>query len=83
MLPLIVRPALLEMLGAAPGSPAFNTWVGFLFYVPALAGGAFGLLGGYLTGLFGRRRSCPSRRSRRCPTEAAQRRITSAGSPKR
>jgi sugar phosphate permease len=56
VLPLIVRPALLEMLGAAPGSPAFNTWVGFLFYVPALAGGAFGLLGGYLTDLFGRRR---------------------------
>jgi MFS family permease len=27
-----------------------------LFYVPALAGGVFGLLGGYLTDLFGRRR---------------------------
>ena len=56
MLPLIVRPALLELLGVAPGSPEFNTWVGWLFYVPALAGGAFGLLGGYLTDLFGRRR---------------------------
>jgi MFS family permease len=56
MLPLIVRPALLELLGAAPGSPEFNRWVGLLFYVPALAGGAFGLLGGYLTDLFGRRR---------------------------
>jgi MFS family permease len=56
MLPLIVRPALMELLGAAPGTPAFNTWVGWLFYVPALAGGAFGLLGGYLTDLFGRRR---------------------------
>jgi hypothetical protein len=30
--------------------------VGRLFYVPALAGGIFGLLGGYLTDLFGRRR---------------------------
>jgi MFS family permease len=56
MLPLIVRPALLELLGATPGSPAFNRWVGLLFYVPALAGGIFGLLGGYLTDLFGRRR---------------------------
>ena len=56
MLPLIVRPALLELLGAAPGSPEFNRWVGLLFYVPALAGGAFGLVGGYLTDLFGRRR---------------------------
>ncbi len=56
MLPLIVRPALMELLGAAPGSPEFNRWVGLLFFVPALAGGAFGLLGGYFTDLFGRRR---------------------------
>jgi len=56
MLPLIVRPALLELLGAKPGSPEFNQWVGYLFFVPALAGGVFGLLGGYLTDLFGRRR---------------------------
>jgi MFS family permease len=56
MLPLIVRPALLELTGAAPGSPEFQMWVGRLFYVPAFAGGIFGLLGGYLTDLFGRRR---------------------------
>ena len=31
MLPLIVRPALLELLGAKPGSPEFNQWVGYLF----------------------------------------------------
>ena len=43
-------------LGAKPGSPEFNQWVGYLFYVPALAGGVFGLLGGYLTDLLGRRR---------------------------
>jgi MFS family permease len=56
MLPLIVRPALLELAGAAPGSPEFQMWVGRLFYVPAFAGGIFGLLGGYLTDIFGRRR---------------------------
>ena len=56
MLPLIVRPALLELTGAAPGSPEFQLWVGRLFYIPAIAGGIFGLLGGYLTDLFGRRR---------------------------
>ncbi|HAK57124.1 MAG: MFS transporter [Vicinamibacterales bacterium] len=56
MLPLIVRPALLELIGAAPGTPDFNLWVGLLFFVPAVAGGGFGLLGGYLTDLFGRRR---------------------------
>ena len=56
MLPLIVRPALLELLGATPGTLEFSRWVGWLFWVPALAGGAFGLLGGYLTDIFGRRR---------------------------
>jgi MFS family permease len=56
MLPLVVRPAIQELLGAAPGSPEFQMWVGRLFYVPAFAGGIFGLLGGYLTDRFGRRR---------------------------
>ncbi len=56
MLPLIVGPALLELLGVKPGTPEFNQWVGWLFWLPAIAGGIFGLLGGYLTDLFGRRR---------------------------
>ena len=56
MLPLIVGPALHDLLGVSPGSPEFNRWVGWLFWLPAIAGGIFGLLGGYLTDLFGRRR---------------------------
>ena len=56
MLPLIIRPALLELAHVKPGSPEFNTWVGMLFYIPAIAGGIFGMLGGYLTDLLGRRR---------------------------
>src|SRR5262245_28584906 len=56
MLPLIVRPALLELTGATPGSPEFQMWVGRLFYIPAFAGGIVGVLGGYLTDIFGRRR---------------------------
>jgi MFS family permease len=56
MLPLIARPALIELTGAQPGSPEFQMWVGRLFYIPAFAAGIFGLLGGYLTDLFGRRR---------------------------
>jgi MFS family permease len=56
MLPLIVRPALMEIAKLAPGTPAFNDWVGYLFWIPAVAGGLFGLLGGYLTDRFGRRR---------------------------
>jgi MFS family permease len=56
MLPLIVRPALMELLHVPGTDPAINQWVGYLFYWPAVAGGVFGLLGGYLTDLFGRRR---------------------------
>jgi hypothetical protein len=56
MAPLIVRPALIELTGATPGSPTFQMWVGRLFYIPAFAGGVFGLVGGYLTDRLGRRR---------------------------
>jgi MFS family permease len=56
MLPLIVRPALIELGGIRPGSPEFTLWFSLLFYVPAVAGGLFGLLGGYLTDRLGRRR---------------------------
>jgi MFS family permease len=56
MLPLIVRPALVELLRVPATDPSINQWVGYLFYWPAVAGGIFGLLGGYLTDVFGRRR---------------------------
>jgi MFS family permease len=56
MLPLIVRPALTELAKIAPGTPEFNYWVGLLFWIPAVAGGFFGLIGGYLTDRLGRRR---------------------------
>ena len=56
MLPLVIRPALMELAGAAPGTEVFGAWAGRLFYVPAFAGGLFGLLGGYLTDRLGRRR---------------------------
>jgi MFS family permease len=56
MLPLIVGPALMDLADIRPGTPAFNTWVGLLFWIPAVAGGVFGLLGGWLTDRFGRRR---------------------------
>jgi MFS family permease len=56
MLPLIVGPALGELVHVAAGTPAYNDWVGTLFFLPAVFGGIFGLLGGYLTDRFGRRR---------------------------
>src|SRR4029077_964637 len=56
MVPLVIPPALVELLSVPATNPAVNDWVGILFYVPAVAGGIFGLLGGYLTDLLGRRR---------------------------
>ena len=56
MLPLVVQPALQELLKVNAGDPSINNWVGILFNVPAVAGGTLGLLGGYLTDRLGRRR---------------------------
>src|SRR6202162_2239121 len=56
VLPLIVRPALAALGNFNPGSPTYNLWVGLLFHLPLASGGVFGLLGGYLTDLLGRRR---------------------------
>lgn len=64
MLPLIVKPALASLGGLGPdgtplllpGSPQFTQWARMLFFIPAIAGGIFGLLGGYLTDRLGRRR---------------------------
>lgn len=64
MLPLIVKTAIPALSGAsgpelanwAPGTDNFVSWARMLFFVPAIAGGVFGLLGGYLTDLLGRRR---------------------------
>ncbi|MBI5384701.1 MAG: MFS transporter [Verrucomicrobia bacterium] len=64
MLPLIIKPALAALGGVGvggvpllvPGSPEYVKWARTLFFVPAIAGGVFGLLGGYLTDRLGRRR---------------------------
>jgi predicted MFS family arabinose efflux permease len=56
VLTLTVQPALSEFLAVKPGSAAFNHWIGMLFYIPAIAGGIFGLLGGYFIDRLGRRR---------------------------
>jgi MFS family permease len=40
----------------APGGKNYVQWARALFFIPALAGGIFGLLGGYLTDRLGRRR---------------------------
>jgi MFS family permease len=56
MLPLIIRPALEGLGGLRFGTPEYNQWRDLFFYVPAICGGVFGLLGGYLTDRLGRRR---------------------------
>src|SRR5262249_41906621 len=57
MLPLVLPPALQELLQSAPpGSQPFLLWRGLMFWVPAVVGGLFGLVGGYLTDRLGRRR---------------------------
>ena len=39
-----------------PGGKEYVKWARTLFFIPAIAGGIFGLLGGYLTDRLGRRR---------------------------
>lgn len=56
MLPLILRPAIEQLGGLTFGSAEFTRWRDLMFYVPAVSGGVFGLLGGYLTDRLGRRR---------------------------
>jgi MFS family permease len=56
MMQFIIRPLIMDLTGYKPGSDDFLWWGAVLFYVPALAGGIFGLLGGYLTDRLGRRR---------------------------
>jgi MFS family permease len=56
ILPLVLRPAFASLGKLESGTPEFNLWAGLLFFVPAVAGGVFGLLGGWLTDLLGRRR---------------------------
>ena len=56
MMQFIIKDLIVELTEYKPGSPGFVYWGSVLFYVPALAGGIFGLLGGYLTDRLGRRR---------------------------
>lgn len=58
--PLVGRPALEKLLGVDSFTDTgFNTiqsWFTYIMYASAVCGGIFGLLGGYLTDWFGRRR---------------------------
>src|SRR5947207_11525734 len=56
MLPLIAGPALAEILQVPPNNPLVTHWVGNMLWITALCGGIFGLLGGWFTDRFGRKK---------------------------
>src|ERR1041384_5103630 len=56
MLPLIAGPALAEVLQVPANNPLVTRWVGNMLWITALCGGVFGLLGGWLTDHWGRKR---------------------------
>ncbi len=56
MMQFIMAPAVAELAGVTVGTPEFDYWRKMLFWLPMFMGGAFGLVGGYLTDYLGRRR---------------------------
>jgi len=52
--PLVLPPALRSFGLTTPAE--INYWKGLLFWIPALCGGVFGMIGGYMTDLWGRQR---------------------------
>jgi MFS family permease len=55
MTPLILAPALSELLGVPQAHPDVRDWVGRVLWLTALSGGVFGLLGGWLIDRLGRK----------------------------
>jgi MFS family permease len=55
MTPLVLAPALSELLHVPPNHPEVTAWVGRVLWITALCGGIFGLLGGWLIDRLGRR----------------------------
>jgi MFS family permease len=55
MTPLVLAPALSELLRVPPNHPDVTAWVGRVLWITALCGGVFGLLGGWLIDRFGRK----------------------------
>jgi MFS family permease len=55
MTPLVLAPALSELLGVLPNHPDVRDWVGRVLWMTALCGGIFGLLGGWLIDRLGRK----------------------------
>jgi MFS family permease len=55
MTPLVLAPALSELLQVPPNHPDVTVWVGRVLWLTALSGGVFGLMGGLLVDRLGRK----------------------------
>jgi MFS family permease len=55
MTPLVLAPALSQLLRVPPNHPEVTAWVGRVLWMTALSGGIFGLLGGWLVDRLGRK----------------------------
>lgn len=55
MTPLVLGPALSELLKLPANHPEVTAWVGRVLWITALCGGVFGLMGGFLIDRFGRK----------------------------
>jgi MFS family permease len=55
MTPLVLAPALSELLHVPANHPEVRDWVGRVLWITALSGGVFGLLGGWLVDRLGRK----------------------------
>jgi MFS family permease len=55
MTPLVLSPALSELLRVPPNHPDVTAWSGTVLWLTALCGGIFGLLGGWLIDRLGRK----------------------------
>lgn len=55
MTPLVLAPALSELLQVPPNHPDVTLWVGRVLWMTALSGGVFGLFGGWLIDRLGRK----------------------------
>jgi MFS family permease len=55
MTPLVLNPALSELLHVPPNHPDVQFWSGWVLWMTALSGGIFGLLGGWFVDRFGRK----------------------------
>lgn len=55
MTPLVAPPAIAEILKVPQSHPSVTIWVGRLLWITAICGGTFGLIGGTLTDILGRK----------------------------